>query len=110
MFIGENYIECNYKEGIDHIFKFGILVSNEIFHNRDTGILLEPESVGNLVMNDKLVCNIPKNIDDRGMDNIFINNIERSCEPYESPDDFCDDCPGEMDHCQEFVLDIYNEA
>ena len=61
-------------------------------------MILAEDSVGNLVMDNKCVCNMPENIDDRGTNNHFINNIEKPCEPCQSPNDFCDDCPGEMDH------------
>ena len=43
-------------------------------------------------MDNKLVCNIPENIDDRGTNNNFINNIDQPCKPCESPSDVCGDC------------------
>jgi len=89
---------------------YSMFFNNEISYNRDNGMIFTQDSAGNLVLDNKLVCNIPENIDDRGADNHFINNIEKPCESCQSPNDFCDDCLGEMDHCQEFVLDIYNEA
>ncbi|NLY85567.1 MAG: hypothetical protein GX077_04345 [Tissierellia bacterium] len=52
--------------------------------NGDTGITLDALSAGKLVMNNKLVCNIPENIVDNGINNL-INDIEKSCKPCESP-------------------------
>lgn len=51
---------------------------------------LTTSSNRNLIMDNKLVCNIPENIVNRGTDNNFINNIEKPCESCESPSDVCD--------------------
>lgn len=94
-FVGENNIVCNRREGIENNGQYNVLFNNEISYNRDTGILLGTTSIQNLVMDNKLVCNIPGNIDDRGMDNYLINNVEKPCEPCESPSDVCGNCSDE---------------
>lgn len=90
-FAGENNIECNAKEGIFNLGDFGILLNNELLHNGDKGIILDTSAIGNLAMNNKLVCNIPENISDRGINNL-INNIDKPCKPCESPSDICSNC------------------
>jgi len=52
-------------------------------------VSIAESSVLNLVMDNKLVCNIPENIEDRGIDNHLINNKEKPCEPCQSPRDVC---------------------
>jgi|GEM_PF-392841 len=94
-FVGENNIVCNRREGIENNGQYNVLFNNEISYNGDTGILLGTTSIQNLVMDNKLVCNIPGNIDDRGMDNYLINNVEKPCEPCESPSDVCGNCSDE---------------
>ena len=56
---------------------------------------LTTSSNRNLIMDNKLVCNIPENIVNRGTDNNFINNIEKPCKPCESPSVVCDNSPDE---------------
>ena len=90
-FVSQNYIECNSREGIANLGKFGIILDNQISYNSDNGISLAASSIGNLVMNNKLVCNIPKNIVDRGISNNLINNIDKPCESCESQKDVCHD-------------------
>lgn len=91
-FFGGSKIVCNREEGLENNNgQFGMIIDNEILYNGDSGILLGEESVANLVMNNKLVCNVPENITDRGTNNNIINNIERPCEPCESPSDVCPD-------------------
>ena len=97
-FVGGNNITCNRREGIENNGQFEVIYNNEISYNGDTGILLGTTSVLNLVMNNKLVCNIPENIDDRGIDNYLINNIEKPCDPCETPSDVCDNRLNEVDN------------
>jgi hypothetical protein len=94
-FAGDNHIKCNNRTGIENRSQFGMFLDNEISYNSDNGILLDPNAVGNLVMDNKLVCNIPDNIVDRGTNNNLINNKEKPCEPCESPSDVCGDCSNE---------------
>ncbi len=91
-FASENHIECNKREGIINNGDFGMLLDNELSYNGDIGITLNPFSVGNLIMDNKLVCNIPKNIAGIGDNDNLINNIEKPCEPCESPSDVCGNC------------------
>ena len=91
-FVGENYIVCNDREGIIDNGDFGMFQNNEISYNGDIGITLNTFSVGNLVMDNKLVCNIQKNINYNGTGNNLINNIDKPCRPCESPSDVCDNC------------------
>ena len=37
----------------------------------------------------------PENIDDRGIDNVFINNIDKPCGPCEAPSEVCGHCSDE---------------
>lgn len=97
-FAGENNIVCNRREGINNLSEFGMFLNNEISYNADTGMTLGSTAMGNLIMDNKLVCNIPVNIEDRSTNNNFINNIDRPCEPCESPSDVCDTCPDEADN------------
>jgi len=92
-FVGGNNITCNRREGIENNGEFNVIYNNKISYNGDNGILLGTTSVLNLVMNNKLVCNIPENIDDRGTDNYLIDNIEKACDPCETPSDVCDNYP-----------------
>lgn len=94
-FVGENHISCNGLEGIENLGQFGMFINNELSYNRDTGIKLDVNSARNLIMYNKLVCNIPANILDSGTDNNFINNIDKPCEPCESPSDVCVNCSDE---------------
>lgn len=91
-FIGENYIVCNDREGIIDNGDFGMFQNNEISYNWDIGITLNTFSVGNLVMDNKMVCNIQKNINYNGTGNNLINNIDKPCRSCESPNDVCDNC------------------
>ncbi len=97
-FAGENHIECNRREGINNLGEFGMFVNNEISYNGDIGILLGTTSIGSLVMENKLVCNIPENIEDRGIDNNIINNIDKPCEPCEAPSEVCEDSCNDADN------------
>jgi parallel beta-helix repeat protein len=92
LFAGENIIECNSQDGILVLGQNGTFQNNEIAYNGDTGITFETTSFGNLVLNNKLICNIPNNIINRGIDNVLIDNIDKLCEPCETPDDNCDRC------------------
>lgn len=94
-FVGENHIVCNRSEGIVNNGQFNMFIDNEILYNGDTGILLDTSSALNLVMDNKLVCNLPVNIDDRGIDNYLINNKEKPCETCESPSELCENGPEE---------------
>lgn len=96
-FSAENYIVCNRREGMYNASQFGILLDNEVLYNADSGIILDSTSRGNLVMDNKLICNIPENIDDRGTNNNLINNIDKPCQPCESPSDVCGYCVDEKD-------------
>ena len=90
-FVGGNTIVCNREKGIEsNNGQFGMIIDNEISYNGDSGILLGEESSGNLVMNNKLICNVPENITDRSTNNNIINNIDKPCEPCESPSVVCD--------------------
>jgi len=89
-FTAENYIECTRQAGIFHLGQFGTFLSNEISYSGNDGILLG-SSVRDLVMDNKLTCNLPENINDDGRDNVLINNIEKQCEPCGSPSDICGD-------------------
>lgn len=80
-FVSENHIESNNREGIINNGDFGMILDNELSYNGDIGITLNPLSIGNLIMNNKLVCNIPQNITGIGTNDNLINNIEKSCEP-----------------------------
>lgn len=91
-FAGENHIVCNSRQGINIPSEFGMFLDNEISYNGFTGISLGQSSAGNLIMNNKLVCNLPENIVDNGTDNNLINNTDKPCEPCESPSDICDNC------------------
>lgn len=105
-FVGENNIVCNKREGIENFGQFEMIINNEISYNGDTGILLDTTSSGNLVMDNVLICNIPQNIDDRGINNVIIRNIERPCETCEAPSVVCDKGPEEgnsMDEPREGV-------
>ncbi|NLZ52314.1 MAG: hypothetical protein GX892_04060 [Thermoanaerobacteraceae bacterium] len=92
-FVGGNNIVCNRREGIENNGQFELIYNNEISYSGDSGILLGTTSLLNLVMHNKLRCNIPGNIDDRGIDNNIINNVEKPCDPCEAPSDVCDNCP-----------------
>ncbi|HHY91515.1 MAG TPA: hypothetical protein GX503_07585, partial [Clostridiales bacterium] len=90
-FAGGNTIVCNREEGIENDSgQFGIIMDNEISYNGDSGILLGEASSGNLVMKNKLICNLPENITDRGSNNNIINHIDKPCESCESPSAVCD--------------------
>lgn len=91
-FVGENYIFCNRTEGIEIQGQFGVILNNEIMYNGDTGIILEEDSSGNLVMKNELICNIPENIEDLSMNNNLLMNIEKPCEQCESPSEVCAGC------------------
>ncbi|NLC96848.1 MAG: hypothetical protein GX077_01810 [Tissierellia bacterium] len=92
-FASENYIFCNRREGMENLGQLGVFLNNEILYNGDTGILLDTTSSGNLVMDNVLICNIPQNIEDRGINNVIIRNIERPCETCEAPSEICNDFP-----------------
>jgi len=94
-FAGENHMVCNRRKGMDILGQFGIFINNEVSYNTDNGMELTSSSAGNLVMDNKLIYNIPKNIVNEGTDNNIINNMDKPYEPCESPMDFCGDCPGE---------------
>lgn len=96
-FVGDNEFECNRERGIDQLGQLGTFIDNEFLYHVDTGITLTDTSQGNLVMDNKFVCNIPVSILDNGTNNNFINNLEKACEPCESPDDNCDHCSEEKD-------------
>src|SRR5690606_5831737 len=89
---GENHIVCNFRAGINNIVEFGIFVNNELSYNADNGITLNPFSIGNLIIDNKLVCNLPGNLIDSCADNNLLNNIEKPCEPCEAPSEICGDC------------------
>ncbi|NLX70242.1 MAG: hypothetical protein GX024_05015 [Clostridiales bacterium] len=97
-FAAENNIVCNRRYGIQNNSLFGIFEKNEISYNRDGGIIFTEDSGGNLVMDNKFVCNIPENIADLSTNNNLINNKEKPCKPCESPSDICDDCLKEIDN------------
>jgi len=84
----------NNRKGMNNASQFEIVLNNEISYNSDSGLLLDETSMGNLVMDNTLVCNIPENIVDRGINNNLINNMEKPCEPCKSPRDICGDCSG----------------
>jgi len=88
-FASENYVECNVGVGMSNISHYGIFLGNKISYNGDNGFTLDELSTGNLVKDNKLVCNIPENIIDNGVDNNLINNIDKPCE---SPSDVCGNC------------------
>ncbi|NLK44999.1 MAG: hypothetical protein GX300_11480 [Tissierellia bacterium] len=95
-FAGENRIICNRREGMNLVSQYGMLLNNKIAFNGDVGIsFFTPSAVGNLVMDNELVCNVPENIDDRGIDNVFINNIDKPCETCESSIEVCGHCSDE---------------
>jgi len=71
-FAGENHMVCNREKGMDILGQFGIFLNNQISHNTDFGMELTTSSAGNLIKDNKLVCNIPDNIADNGMDNNLI--------------------------------------
>lgn len=80
------------RKGIEILGQLGVFLNNEISNNSDIGMELTASSAGNLVMNNKLVCNIPENVADSGTGNNFINNINQPCEPGELPGDVCGSC------------------
>lgn len=88
----------NNRKGMNNASQFEIVLNNEISYNSDSGLLLDETSMGNLVMDNTLVCNIPENIVDNGTDNNLINNIDKPCEPCKAPSDFCNPCRGESDN------------
>jgi len=89
-FVGGNTIVCNREKGVEsNNGQFGIIIDNKISYNGDSGILLGEESSGNLVMNNKLICNVPENITDLGTNNNILNNTDKPCDPCESPKDVC---------------------
>jgi len=67
-----------------------VFYGNEISFNGDTRITLF--FFNNIVMENRLVCNVPENIADRGSENILVNNIEKVCGPCEAPDTICGNC------------------
>jgi len=97
-FAGENSIECNRRKGIEILGQLGMFINNQISNNTDIGMELTDTSEGNLIINNKLVCNIPENIVNNGTDNNLVNNIEEPCEPCETPNDVCDNCPDKADN------------
>jgi len=93
-FAAQNKIVGNHREGMNLATQYSILLGNKIAYNGDTGFsLFTTSAIGNLVMDNKLVCNIPDNIDDRGIDNHIIDNKEKPCEPCQAPSDVCDNFP-----------------
>ncbi len=74
-FAGENHMVCNRRKGIEILGQLGMFLNNEISYNTDIGMELTTSSTGNLIKDNKLVCNIPENIVDRGTDNNFICSI-----------------------------------
>ena len=60
-FTAENYIECTRQAGIFHLGQFGTFLSNEISYSGNDGILLG-SSVRDLVMDNRLTCNLPEKI------------------------------------------------
>lgn len=91
-FAGESKMVCNRRTGIENNGQFNMIMNNEISYNGDTGLLLGTTSVLNLVMGNKLVCNIPENIIDNGTNNSLIDNIDKPCEACELPTDVCGNC------------------
>ncbi|HHV47339.1 MAG TPA: hypothetical protein GXX53_10675 [Tissierellia bacterium] len=91
-FAGDNRTECNDGVGMSNISDFSIFMDNEILYNGENGFTLDALSTGNLVMNNKLVCNIPENIVDEGTNNNLVNNIVKPCEPCKSTSDVCENC------------------
>lgn len=91
-FAGENCMICNRRKGIEILGQLGMFINNEISNNTDIGMELTASSEGNLIMNNKLICNIPENIVSSGTDNNFINNVDEPCEPCETPSDLCGYC------------------
>jgi len=69
-----------------------MFLDNIIAYNSDTGVILGTTSEGNLVLDNKLVCNIPRNIEDRGVENNLINNLDKPCELCQSPIEVCNHC------------------
>lgn len=100
-FAGENNILCNRSIGTENNSQFGIFMNNEIAYNGDNGIILGESFMANLVMDNELICNIPENIVDGGTNNNFINNIDKPCEPCESPSDICGNCSYREDNSNE---------
>jgi len=96
-FAGDNIVRCSGRTGIQSTSQFGMFLNNEISYNRDNGISLGSASSGNLVMDNKLRCNIPENIVDSDTNNNFIDNMDKPCEPCESPTEVCRNCWDEMD-------------
>lgn len=89
-FAGENRSECNRLAGIFDQGENGMFLNNEVSYNSNSGFFLV--STGSLIKDNKLICNIPQNINDIGSDNSLINNKEKPCEPCESPGEVCDTC------------------
>jgi len=74
-FFRRNNISCNRIAGILDQGVLGVFYGNEISFNGDTRITLF--FFNNIVMENRLVCNVPENIADRGSENILVNNIEK---------------------------------
>ncbi|HHY81999.1 MAG TPA: hypothetical protein GX505_04885 [Clostridiales bacterium] len=85
---------CNNRTGVSNSGQFGTFLNNEISYNGNSGLTLGSTSVGNLVMDNLLVCNIPGNITDSGTDNNILNNMQKPCEPCEAPSVVCGQCAG----------------
>lgn len=109
-FASENRIVCNRRIGTENQSQFAFLLNNEISFNGGNGIVLGEPSLGNLLMNNELICNIPENIVDLGTNNNLIDNIDKPCRPCESPSDVCGNCPHKGNTSFERLRKVLNDG
>lgn len=73
-FAGFNQIEGNRLSGVDLDSNDNDIQDNWIKHNRNNGVLIEVSRSGNLIYDNRIKRNKPRNIKDLGVNNNIFNN------------------------------------
>lgn len=73
-FAGFNQIEGNRLSGVDLDSNDNDIQDNWIKHNRNNGVLIEVSRSGNLIYDNRIKCNKPRNIEDLGVNNNIFDN------------------------------------
>lgn len=77
-FIADNLVKGNAQTGIAFLTDFNIIQENTIKKNEFDGIKILTDGNDNLILRNRLIDNITRNIVDYGTDNNFIQNEESS--------------------------------
>ncbi|MBR0596292.1 right-handed parallel beta-helix repeat-containing protein [Sinanaerobacter chloroacetimidivorans] len=74
-FLGRNDLHDNSQSGLEISGDFNIIQSNLITFNKDSGILLNSTANDNFIFFNRVECNTPADITNRGIDNNLLQNI-----------------------------------